>query len=154
MYKVYKHTNLINGKSYIGITSQKTYKRWHPDHYISCKRFYAAIEEFGWQNFSHEVLYEVETKEEANKLEKEMIAQYKTTEAAFGYNMSSGGIGRSGLKSKGGVKRKRVLCIETGIIYESLREAGRQTATCNGDISKCCRGLKKTAGGYHWRYID
>ena len=152
MYKVYKHTNLINGKSYIGITSQKVYKRWHPDHYISCKRFYAAIQEFGWQNFSHEVLYEVETKEEANRLEKEMIIQYKTTEAAFGYNISFGGIGGDNGGSE--KQRKKVLCVETGVIYESIKEASRQTGIDNSGISKVCRGVRKTAGGYHWQYID
>ena len=152
MYKVYKHTNLINGKSYIGITSQKVYKRWHPDHYISCKRFYAAIQEFGWQNFSHKVLYEVDTKEEANRLEKEMIIQYKTTEAAFGYNISFGGIGGDNGGSE--KQRKKVLCVETGVIYESIKEASRQTGIDNSGISKVCRGVRKTAGGYHWQYID
>lgn len=49
---------------------------------------------------------------------------------------------------------KRVLCIETGVIYESTREAARQTGIAQSSISQCCNGKLKTAGGYHWKYID
>lgn len=50
--------------------------------------------------------------------------------------------------------RKRVRCIETGIIYESLSEASRQTGIAQSSISECCNGKRKTAGGFHWEYID
>ena len=49
---------------------------------------------------------------------------------------------------------KRVCCIETGIIYESLSEAARQTKIDKSSISKCCRGKQKTAGGFHWEFVD
>lgn len=54
----------------------------------------------------------------------------------------------------GKAKGKSVLCIETGVIYSSTREAARQTGINNSSISKCCRGIQKTAGGFHWQYID
>ena len=38
-------------------------------------------------------------------------------------------------------------CIETGIIYPSTCEAKRQTKI--NHIDACCRGERKTAGGYH-----
>lgn len=49
---------------------------------------------------------------------------------------------------------KKVKCIETGIIYNSSREAERQTGIYHNQISKCCLKRKKfnTAGGYHWCY--
>ena len=47
---------------------------------------------------------------------------------------------------------KKVICIETNIIYESVCEAKRQTGICH--IDSCCRGERLTAGGYHWKYID
>ena len=50
-------------------------------------------------------------------------------------------------------KSKRVQCIETGIIFFSVREAGRQYNICPNHISSCARGERKTAGGYHWAYV-
>lgn len=36
--------------------------------------------------------------------------------------------------------------------YESIAEAARQTGVDAGNISRCCLGKYKTAGGYRWRY--
>ena len=49
---------------------------------------------------------------------------------------------------------KRVLCVETGIIYFSAQEAKRQTGIDNGSISRVCNGKQNVAGGYHWKYIE
>ena len=38
-------------------------------------------------------------------------------------------------------------------IYESGREASRQTGVAQASISGVCLGKQKTAGGYHWKYI-
>lgn len=48
----------------------------------------------------------------------------------------------------------QVQCIETGIIYESMREAARQTGISNIHIGQVCKGKNKTAGGFHWRYVN
>ena len=48
-------------------------------------------------------------------------------------------------------KSKKVICIETGVIYNSLKEAKEQTGINN--IYNVCNGKAKTAGGYHWQYI-
>lgn len=45
-----------------------------------------------------------------------------------------------------------VRCIETNIIYPSMREAQRQTKIFSTAIGKVCKGERKTAGGYHWEY--
>ena len=47
----------------------------------------------------------------------------------------------------------QVRCVETGIIYPSIREANRQTNISFSQISGCCNGKQKTAGGYHWEYV-
>lgn len=49
-------------------------------------------------------------------------------------------------------RRKRVLCVETGKIYCSVSIATKETSINN--ISACCTGRIKTAGGYRWKYID
>ena len=51
---------------------------------------------------------------------------------------------------------KLVLCVETKIIYSSSHEASRQTGVNRGNICNVCRNHKynKTAGGYHWKYVQ
>lgn len=48
---------------------------------------------------------------------------------------------------------KKVLCLETGIIYESAAEASKQTGISRCGIGACCRGQQKTAGGFHWEFV-
>jgi len=47
---------------------------------------------------------------------------------------------------------KPVVCEETQAIFNSQGEAGREMHCDSSTINKCCRGVNKTAGGYHWRY--
>lgn len=50
---------------------------------------------------------------------------------------------------------KKVLCVETGIIYGSIREAARETGQKSPTgVNDCCHGLRHTAGGYHWKLIE
>ena len=51
-------------------------------------------------------------------------------------------------------KLKSVICIETKIVYESLKDAMNKTGIERHTIGNCCRGISKTAGGYHWKYLD
>lgn len=49
--------------------------------------------------------------------------------------------------------RKKVLCIETGIVYNSTQEASKITGVHQSSISLCCNGKQKTAGKLRWKYI-
>lgn len=49
---------------------------------------------------------------------------------------------------------KKVLCVETGEVYKSISEAGRQSGISFKAISNVLRGKSKTSGGYHWKYAD
>lgn len=52
-------------------------------------------------------------------------------------------------------RKRKVQCIETGVIYESASEASRQNPKASqSKICMVCRGQRKTSGGLHWRYID
>lgn len=54
-----------------------------------------------------------------------------------------------------GSPKKSVLCIETNKKYGSLHEVEQLTGISRKDIRFCCRGEKhKTAGGYHWTFIE
>lgn len=39
-------------------------------------------------------------------------------------------------------------------IYNSASEAARLNKMRNGSISKCCRGERKTSGGFKWEYLQ
>lgn len=93
-YNVYKITNVLNGKIYIGM-SKNTKTRWSANgiHYKGSKRFYNAIQKYGWSNFNKEILVENLSFEEACLLEIENISKYKSRDRNIGYNIAEGGSG-------------------------------------------------------------
>lgn len=93
-YYVYKHT-APNGKVYIGLTCQRPEKRWgNGCNYKTNKYFSAAIIKYGWNSFTHEILFYGLSKEEAENKEIELIAYYKSNQREFGYNIDNGGKAR------------------------------------------------------------
>lgn len=96
---VYMHTNKINGKKYVGITSKEPHKRWGKNgiHYKS-QLFYRAINKYGWDKFEHEILFTNLEEKEAKQKEIELIKKYKSKNRNFGYNLTDGGDGTVGIK--------------------------------------------------------
>lgn len=92
-YIIYKHTNKINGKVYIGQTCQKPQRRWgkNGNGYKGCPYFYRAIQKYGWENFSHQILEENLTAQQANIRQIFYIQRYQSTLEDFGYNNQKGG---------------------------------------------------------------
>lgn len=103
-YIVYKHTNKINNKSYIGITCQTLNNRCRKNGigYRECICFYNAIKKYGWDSFEHTILYKNLTKEQAEQKEIELIERYKSNKSQYGYNIQNGGnaIGRMAEETK------------------------------------------------------
>ena len=96
-FVVYCHTNLINGKKYIGITCQSLDQRFRNGKgYKSSKHFNSAIQQYGWESFEHEILFEDLPLEEAKAKEIDLIKEYKTRDPEYGYNMTPGGEGYYG----------------------------------------------------------
>ena len=95
-YSIYKHTNIINNKVYIGQTCQIPKYRWGNDGqgYKNSPHFYSAIKKYGWNNFKHEILYTNLSSEEADTIEQELIKKYQSTNPKFGYNSAPGGKSR------------------------------------------------------------
>ena len=233
-YCVYKHTNTANGKVYIGITSKKPEARWEGGNgYRHNAYLNSAIEKYGWDAFSHEILYNGLTEDEALAIERNLISEYGSANREYGYNIELGGRKRGAFseetleklrqrmlgennhnygkplseetrrklsecntgerhpkwgthhseetrKKIGDTNRgekhylygkqhsestrqkmrecapkcKRVLCVETGIVYPSVREASRQTGVNVAGICLAIKGERlKTSGGCHWKYI-
>lgn len=176
MYTVYMHINKINNKKYIGITKQKPEDRWkNGTEYKLTSYFRNEIEKYGWSNFEHIILYQGLTEQQACQMEIDLIKKYNTTDRRYGYNNSTGGEVSFTFKHTEQAKRKMseiaklrnhdvqiqamkqknikpVLCVETGVEYESASEAARQLNIKN-HISEVCCGKRKTCGGYHWKFI-
>lgn len=57
-------------------------------------------------------------------------------------------------KIKKSQKCQKIICIETGSIYESSMDIERQTGFDQGNICKCCKGKTQSAYGYHWKYLN
>lgn len=90
-HKVYKHT-APNGKVYIGITSKDVNERWRNGKgYFRNTLFWRAIKKYGWENIKHEILIDGISKDEACRIEQELIAKYQSNNPAYGYNLTSGG---------------------------------------------------------------
>ena len=49
-----------------------------------------------------------------------------------------------------------VVCLETGQVFYSSGDAGRNMGIRREDIHACCTGYRNThsAGGYHWAFAD
>lgn len=182
LYIVYCHTNTINGKKYIGLTSQTPNERWRKGTRGYNDNFIKDVRKYGWDNFNHDILMENLTKSEAETAERMFISKYDTTNELKGYNIDLGGIygnvfskchkkrisnGRKGMTfseshrknlsiahigNKSAI-RKQVKCVETENIYESVNEAERVTKVNAKNISAVCLGKRRIAGGYHWQYV-
>lgn len=50
--------------------------------------------------------------------------------------------------------KRKVYCVELDTIYESVQECGRQLGLHATTVSKVCRGILKTTGGYHLQYAE
>lgn len=94
MGQIYKITNLINNKIYIGLTTKNCNIRWR-EHIDESKRnlhkeLYKAIRDFGEENFILEVVEEIENEECLWEREEYWI-QYYDCIFPNGYNMNRGG---------------------------------------------------------------
>lgn len=122
--------------------------------------------------------------EDLDKLEMFYIKKYKSNDAKFGYNLDSGGDGAGrmsdetkaklskakignqvmkGLKlseewkehlSEAQPHKKKIVCLETGVVYNSFADASRKTGLQRTKIVSVCTGKRKSTGGYHFKYVE
>ena len=92
-YKIYKYTNLITGMSYIGQTCRPLHYRAGKNMtgYRLCNKFWEAIEAYGTDCWTVEILWEGLTAEEANVYEDLEIHDNETL-YPYGYNLIGGGM--------------------------------------------------------------
>lgn len=94
---IYKVTNIVNGKVYIGKTEATLILRIRR-HCCEARKgtnryFYDAIRCYGWDSFSVEVIETCHNLEELNEREIYWISILKSNNKEFGYNLTEGGDG-------------------------------------------------------------
>ena len=95
-YTIYKITNLINNKVYIGQTIQKPLYRW-ATHKRAAKNgvlkypLYLALRKHGIENFTFTPICVCYDKTRLDQLENRLILTYRSNEKKFGYNCDTGG---------------------------------------------------------------
>ena len=87
-YSVYCHT-FPNGKKYIGISSDCENRWRNGKGYETQPKMDRAIQKYGWENIKHDIVLSGLSKEQANELEKYLIAELNTIQN--GYNVTIGG---------------------------------------------------------------
>ena len=165
MYTVYQHRNLKNGKSYIGMTSREPKRRWENglSGYRNNQQMYNDIKNSDWNtDWEHSIIGQFEDKDEALKYEAFLIAMLGTVRN--GYNTSSYG-GTSYKRTEENKKKISESKGVNGILqfskdgefiaeYPSIMEASRQTGCSAPNICSCCKGKRKSTGGFIWKYKE
>ena len=95
MFYIYKITNIINGKVYIGQTNNLK-RRWYKHKFDSKSDepkliISKAIKKYGIENFKYEEIDCCNSLEECNKQEVWYIFIYRSLTSQFGYNIEEGG---------------------------------------------------------------
>lgn len=100
---IYKTTNLINNKIYIG---QHKAKEFDPTYLGSGKIIILAINKYGKENFICELIEWCETQSKINSRERYWIKFYNARNKNVGYNLTEGGEGWKGLHHSELTKQK------------------------------------------------
>ena len=191
---VYKITNIINDKNYIGITSRNLTSRWNEHVYDSNSNktnmnIHKAIRKYGKDNFVIEQLYIGSNTEEINNKEIEYIKEYNSLDRNYGYNISPGGNNKhictleskakmslsrqkawkNGKysnqeyrdkisKAKTGIKviklQKKVICLETNEIFDSIKKASENYKVTPGAICNSIKRGSKINKQYTLKYTE
>jgi hypothetical protein len=146
-----------------------------------CNRLYDAIRKYGEDSFRWQSIATAETEKEAFKIERALIKkirkfseEYNVTDGGEGGGRSAGApfpedarakLREIGLQNKdifakyshlGPIaSRKRVVCLNTGEVYESASEAAQKNSICKSLIIEVClrNERRKTAKGLVFRYF-
>lgn len=109
IYSIYRATNIINGKSYIGYT--ENFENRLKAHIKNAEKgvksvFYNAIRKYGCNSFLWEIIYQSKDKNHSKQeMECFFIKEYNShVDTGYGYNMTYGGDGSNGLPAASRLK--------------------------------------------------
>lgn len=150
MITIYKYTNTINQKVYIGQTCQTLSQRAkkNGEGYKHCLHFYSAIQKYGWDKFKVDILEDNLPNEIADEREKYYIKLYNSVKN--GYNIDYGGhiektrseetkkkISESGEGLKN--SRAKNVCYSGVPSNQSIRDYAREHNMSESTLRNWCR---------------
>jgi len=178
---VYKVTNIVNGKIYVGQTTRdlslRISEHKHGKERADRKNspLYLAFQKYGFENFTFEVIHKSFTMDELNFKEQEFIKIYNCV-SPNGYNLALGGSNRASspetrqkmsksAKKLGGpnikschsdeVKQKaRVSRLKLNKAIICLGQAARKLQCDRADITRVCNGKSKHVKGYVFKFME
>lgn len=160
-YIVYKTTNLINGKIYVGVHRTDPSKF---DGYIGCgvcrevkednkRGFPKAVHEYGYKNFKRETLFEYSDNEEGQMLAYKKEAEIVTWEFVKNpntYNLVPGG--------EYAVAQRKVQIAQYSLdgkfikVWDSIQSASEYYQLTS--IAQNLIGVSKYCGDFQWKYYN
>ena len=139
---IYKTTNLLNGKFYIGKDEKN-----NPEYLGSGKILKQSISKHGVEQFKKEILEYCTNKDELNEREIYWINTLSAT--TLGYNITDGGTG-------GRTKFKTIVQYDLNGRYikewSSAAEANKILNIDSSSILKVCKGKLNSCGGFIWSF--
>ena len=202
---IYKITNNINNKIYIGQTTRTLEERIAEHKRKRNPLISKAIKKYGIENFSIEIIDKASAINELNEKEFYYIKKYNSI-SPNGYNQCEGGGNTIGYKHTeeakakmsnkksemylgennpfygkthteeakakmsekrkgrklteewktniGNSQKKKVVNIDTGEVFNSVKEASEYYNLKDTHISRVCKGKRNKTGGFRWKYFE
>lgn len=152
---VYITTNLINGKKYIGQRKYRTNRKDDSNTYLgSGTIILQAIKKYGKENFSKEIVGEAYSKKELDLLEINTIERHNAINNRNYYNVAPGGEGNGGCLAGGNSPQaKKVICVTTNKIFDSITLASKYYGCPASRISANCKNKGHSSGELNGRRL-
>lgn len=146
---VYKATNKVNGKCYIGQTRHSLERR-KSSHLRNAKKgvnthFYNAIRKYGEENFEWEIICSTNDKKRLNELETFYITKYDSIKN--GYNMVDGG--DNNIMDIETVKTKHDLIMQSDAVRNKISQSVKKYRQENPFTDEHRRKISEKAKGNH-----
>lgn len=160
---VYKITNLLNGKSYVGKTKHPLYVRWS-QHKLSAKKgskapFHKALRKYGTDSWKLEIICKASSLEELAKKEKQYIS---LGDHSYNATPESSLSGRLWTTEEKQTRKKApwfstpepIVCLTTGKKFSSIVEASKLLLIPHSSIAAVCRGRKDSTKGLKFDFVN
>lgn len=146
MHYIYKITNTLNGKVYIGQSNSK--RRWSQHQYFAknpeqTKQYiHRAMAKYGVENFIFEEIASCLTQEDTDETESLLIKQYDSRNKNYGYNLAPGGNGVGSGSDNPNFGKKQ----SQGTIDKRVQKliGKKRTEEQKANLSKVLKALDKT----------
>ncbi len=153
MKVIYAIINLVNGKMYVGSTSNLSRRktrhllRLNTHHSPSLQHSYNKHSK---ENFKFIVLESLEKDEDMYKKEQIWMDRYKTYDKRYGYNISTTAIA----PSRNDLEKVYQYDFKYNLIniFDNCIQASESVNCCGSGISSCCRGKYRFYKGFVWFY--